>query len=129
MNDVKFGEILLPGDDDTQSSREKAVRRKFWPTFKRAVRQVPFSRDLVAAFYCALDPETPARVRGILLAALAYFILPFDAIPDVLALVGFSDDIAVLSAAFTMVKSHMRPKHYQAADRALADPPEGMKTV
>ena len=129
MNDVKFGEILLPGDDDTQSRREKAVRKKFWPTFKRAVRQVPFSRDVVAAFYCALDPETPGRVRGILLAALAYFILPFDMVPDVLALVGFSDDIAVLSAAVTMVRSHMKPKHYHSADLALADPPEGMRTV
>ena len=39
------------------------------------------------------------RVRGILLAALAYFVLPFDAIPDLLAVVGFSDDIAVLAAA------------------------------
>lgn len=129
MDDVKFGEILLPGDDDTQSRRERAVRKKFWPTFKRAVRQIPFSRDVVAGFYCALDPESPARVRGILLAAFAYFILPFDAIPDVFALVGFSDDIAVLSAALAMVNSHMKPKHYHAADRALADPPEGMKTV
>ncbi|QPB19440.1 MULTISPECIES: YkvA family protein [Rhizobium] len=129
MDEVKFGEILLPGDEDTQSRREKAVRKKFWPTFKRAVRQIPFSRDLVAGFYCALDPETPTRVRGILLAALAYFILPFDMVPDLFMLIGFSDDIAVLSAAFAMVSSHMKAKHYEAADRALADQPEGMKTI
>ena len=129
MDDVKYGEILLPGDEETQSRREKAVRKKFWPTFKRAVRQIPFSRDVVAAFYCALDPQTPTRVRGILLAALAYFVLPFDLIPDVFAVIGFSDDVAVLSAAFAMVSGHMKPKHYEAADRALADHPEGMKTI
>jgi uncharacterized membrane protein YkvA (DUF1232 family) len=129
MDDVKYGEILLPGDEETQSRREKAVRKKFWPTFKRAVRQIPFSRDVVAAFYCALDPQTPTRVRGILLAALAYFVLPFDLIPDVFAVIGFSDDVAVLSAAFAMVSGHMKPKHYEAADRALADQPEGMKTI
>jgi uncharacterized membrane protein YkvA (DUF1232 family) len=129
MDEVKFGEILLPGDEDTQNRREKAVRKKFWPTFKRAVRQLPFSRDVVAGFYCALDPETPARVRGILLAALAYFILPFDVVPDFFAVVGFSDDIAVLSAALAMVNSHMKVRHYEAADRALADQPEAMKTV
>jgi uncharacterized membrane protein YkvA (DUF1232 family) len=129
MDDVKFGEILLPGDEDTRSRRERSVRKKFWPTFKRAVRQIPFSRDVVAAFYCAMDPATPTRVRGILLAALAYFVLPFDMIPDIFAVIGFSDDVAVLSAAFAMVSGHVKPKHYEAADKALSDQSEGMKTV
>jgi len=130
MEDIKFGEILLPGDEDTQNRREKSVRRKFWPTFRKAVRYIPFSRDLVAAFYCALDPQTPMRVRGILLAALAYFVMPVDMIPDIFAVIGFSDDIAVLSAAFAMVRGHIRPSHYDAADRVLADrPAETMKTI
>lgn len=130
MDDVKFGEILLPGDEETQNRREKTVRQKFWPTFRRAVRQIPFSRDVVAGFYCALDPQTPAKVRGVLLAALAYFVMPIDIIPDFFAVVGFSDDIAVLSAAFAMVRGHIRVSHYDAADRVLADQTEdGMKTV
>ncbi|TCL72794.1 YkvA family protein [Rhizobium sp. BK251] len=126
MDEVKFGEILLPGDDDTRERREKSVRRKFWPTFRRAVRQIPFSRDVVAAFYCALDPQTPTRVRGILLAALGYFVMPVDVIPDIFAVIGFSDDIAVLSAAFAMISGHIRERHYEAADSALADGPEGV---
>ena len=121
MDDIKFGEILLPGDEDTQERRERSVRSRFWPTFRRAVRQIPFAREVVAAFYCALDPQTPARVRGILLAALAYFVMPFDVIPDIFAVVGFTDDAAVLAAAFAMVNGHIRPQHYEAADRALAD--------
>jgi uncharacterized membrane protein YkvA (DUF1232 family) len=130
MDEVKYGEILLPGDADTQNRREKTVRQKFWPTFRRAVRQIPFSRDVVAGFYCALDPQTPARVRGVLLAALAYFVMPVDIIPDVFAVIGFSDDIAVLSAAFAMVRGNIRSSHYEAADRVLADQSEdGMKTI
>jgi uncharacterized membrane protein YkvA (DUF1232 family) len=123
MEDIKFGEILRPGDDE-RSRREKDVRRKFWPKLRKAIRYVPFSRDLVAAFYCALDPKTPTRVRGILLAALAYFIMPFDVIPDFMAVIGFSDDIAVLTAAFSMVKGHINESHYDAADKALADDEE-----
>ncbi|RYE39013.1 MAG: DUF1232 domain-containing protein, partial [Hyphomicrobiales bacterium] len=57
-----------------------------------------------------------------LLAALAYFVLPFDAVPDLLAVVGFSDDIAVLAAAIGAVRAHLKPQHYDRADRALADP-------
>src|SRR5690349_1222537 len=67
MDDVKIGEILLPGDEEEQESQRERVRKRFWPVLRRAFRQVPFSRDLVAAYYCALDRRTPTRVRGILL--------------------------------------------------------------
>lgn len=121
MDDVKIGEILLPGDEDTQQKQEEKVRRRFWPTFRKAARQIPFSRDVAAAYYCAIDRETPLRVRGILLAALGYFVLPIDAVPDVLAVIGFTDDIAVLTTAFALINRHIKEHHYEAADRVLAD--------
>lgn len=126
MDDVKFGEILLPGDEETQSRREKTVREGFWPKIARVARKVPFARDAVAAWYCATDPATPSRVKGVLFAALAYFVMPADLIPDIFVLIGFSDDMAVLAAAFAMIRGHIRDRHYEAADRALAAvSPEG----
>jgi len=110
MNDIKYGEILMPGDEETQEKQEKSVRRKFWPTLRKAARHLPFSRDVVAAFYCALDPQTPTRVRGILLAALGYFVMPFDIIPDFFAVIGFTDDIAVLTLALSMIRGHIRQR-------------------
>ncbi|AHK42750.1 MULTISPECIES: YkvA family protein [Ensifer] len=124
MDDVKIGEILLPGEESEQERREKRVKRRFWPTFRRAARQIPFSRELVAAYYCAIDPKTPTRTRGILLAALAYFVLPLDFLPDVLAVVGFSDDVAVLTAAFAAISGQIKEAHYLKADETLADNPE-----
>lgn len=119
MDEVKIGEILMPGDPDTQDRREKSVRAKFWPKMKRVMRQIPFARDVVAAYYCAIDPDTPARAKGILFAALGYFILPIDIIPDMLVVVGFTDDIAVLTAALAMIRTHIKMEHYEAADRLL----------
>jgi len=124
MDDVKIGEILLPGDEETQTRREKQVKAKFWPTLRKAARYVPFSRDLVAAFYCATDPKTPARAKGVILAALGYFVLPIDIIPDFLVVAGFTDDVAVLAAALKMISVHITDKHYEAADLALADQPD-----
>ena len=121
MDDVKIGEILEPGDEDTRNARERRVRDKFWKTMRRAARQVPFMEDLVAAYYCAFDLQTPHRVRGILLAALAYFVLPLDGVPDFLAFVGFSDDVAVLTAALAAIRAHITPAHYAAAREALRD--------
>jgi uncharacterized membrane protein YkvA (DUF1232 family) len=50
--------------------REQRVRRDFWGKLKRVAGHVPFVEDLVAAYYCAMDPATPMRVRGMLLAEL-----------------------------------------------------------
>jgi len=96
-------------------------RRNFWRTAKKAARHVPFMEEVVAAYYCALDKETPLRAKGILLAALGYFILPTDAIPDMILGIGFTDDIAVLTAALTAIRAHMKPAHRLAAREALAE--------
>jgi uncharacterized membrane protein YkvA (DUF1232 family) len=103
------------------AGREEEVRQKFWRTAKRAARQVPFMEDVVAAYYCALDNETPFRAKGIVLAALAYFILPADTIPDVMVGLGFTDDIAVLTAAITAIRAHIKSSHQSAARKALAE--------
>ena len=68
---------------------------------KRFAGQVPFVEDIVAGYYCALDPATPMRVRGMLLAAIAYFILPFDFVPDIIAGLGFADDAALFTAVLS----------------------------
>lgn len=101
------------------AEREKKVRRDFWAKLKRVAGMVPFVEDLVAAYYCALDPATPLRVRGMLLAAIAYFILPVDLIPDMIAGLGFADDMALLTAVIGLVTSHITPTHRAAAARAL----------
>lgn len=101
------------------AERERMVRGAFWAKLRRFAGSVPFVEDLVAAYYCALDPATPMRVRGMLLAALAYFILPFDIIPDMIAGLGFADDAALLTAVVGLVASHITPTHRAAAARAL----------
>jgi uncharacterized membrane protein YkvA (DUF1232 family) len=101
------------------AEREQKVRRGFWGKLKRFAARVPFVDDLVAAYYCALDPATPLRVRGMLLAALAYFILPTDLIPDFIGGLGFADDLALLTAVTGLVSAHITPIHRAAAARAL----------
>ena len=123
MVKVLYGEILGPEvlAPEDEAARSERVRRKFWATLRRAARYVPFADDLVAAYFCALDPATPHRVRAVLLAALAYFVLPIDAVPDILAGIGFSDDVTVLVAAIAMVRSHITPTHREAARRTLSE--------
>ena len=108
------------GFDAAQAARDEArVRRGFWPKLRRHAAQLPFAEDLVAAYYCAFDRRTPRRVQVILLGALAYFVLPFDFVPDMLPIIGFTDDAAVLATAIQVVAAHITPEHRNAARRLL----------
>jgi uncharacterized membrane protein YkvA (DUF1232 family) len=102
------------------AANAQEVRRNFWRKLRQLVSQVPFAEDLVAAHYCAFDRETPGHVKAALIGALAYFVLPTDAIPDVLPVIGYGDDAAVLAAAIKLVTSHITPDHREAAQRTLA---------
>lgn len=101
------------------AGNEARVKRDFWAKLKRFAGRVPFAEDLVAAYYCAMDAKTPARAKAVLLAALAYFILPTDLIPDFIAGFGFSDDAAVLMAALATIRAHLTDAHRAAARQAL----------
>jgi len=115
---LDFGNAGL-GDGASASETER-VRRAFWPKFKRFAANLPFAEDLLAAYFCAFDRNTPRRVQAVLIGALAYFILPFDFVPDMLPVLGFTDDAAVLATAIRMVAAHITPAHREAARRALA---------
>lgn len=119
MDDIKYGEILEPGDEETQKQNEQTVLTGFWNKLRKTAARIPFARDAVAAYYCATDRETPLASRAIIFAALAYFIMPVDLVPDFLVVVGFTDDLAVLTAAMTMIRRNMRDDHYIRADLAL----------
>jgi uncharacterized membrane protein YkvA (DUF1232 family) len=99
--------------------KEERAQREFWTKVKRVAAGLPFAEDLLAAYYCAFDRATPLQVKTALLGALAYFVLPFDFVPDFLPLVGFTDDAAILITAIRMVGAHMRPEHRIAARAAL----------
>ncbi|WP_024515077.1 YkvA family protein [Bradyrhizobium sp. Tv2a-2] len=104
---------------DRLAEDRESVRRKFWIKFKRVVAKLPFAEDLLAAYYCAFDRQTPRHVQASLLGAIAYFILPFDFIPDMLPVLGFTDDAAILATALRLVASHITDEHRQAARAAL----------
>ena len=96
------------------------MRARFWPTMRKALRSIPFMEDVIAAYYAMLDPATPTSARLTLIAALAYFVAPFDVVPDMIAVFGFADDATVLLAAISAVGGAIRDEHREAARRALA---------
>ncbi len=105
--------------DPRATRNERKVRRRFWTKVRRTLGRVPFMDDAVAAYFCAMDKGTPVRVKAVLLAALAYFIMPVDMIPDFILGLGYTDDAAVLYAAIRSVRQHITDEHRERAAGAL----------
>ena len=104
---------------DRLAEDRESVRQRFWIKLKKVAAKLPFTEDLLAAYYCAFDRETPRHVQVALLGAIAYFILPFDFIPDMMPVIGFTDDAAILATAIRLVATHITEDHREAARAAL----------
>ena len=101
---------------DAAFERNRAlVQSGFMPKFWRVLAHIPFAEDLLAAWYALKDPQTPRYVQGLLAAALAYFVMPLDLVPDFIALLGFTDDAAVLAGVVKLVDRHITITHREAA--------------
>ena len=111
-----------PKNQDPRVMRRNAakVEKGFWVKLRRSLGQLPFLEEAVSAYYCAFDPRTPRPVKAMLLAALAYFVVPSDMIPDFVAGLGFTDDATVLFATLRIVSGHIKDRHRDAARRRLA---------
>lgn len=104
----------------TVKVNEERVARGFLPKIRKVAARIPFAADALSVWWCARDPATPAAAKGMMMAALAYFVLPTDAIPDVLPALGLTDDAAVIAAVIAIVGRHLKTRHKDAARAFLA---------
>ncbi len=114
--DLDGDDITMPG---TVERNEEAVRSGFWSKLKRNLARVPLADQVVAAYYAAFDPATPLRTKALLLAALAYFVMPFDVVPDFIFGFGFTDDMTVLLTAFGLIRTHVTDAHLERARQTV----------
>jgi len=102
-----------------QRVNEMRVQKGFWPKMRRTASRIPFAGQALSVWFAARDPETPTAAKGIMLGALAYFVLPIDAIPDIFAGIGFTDDAAVIAALIATLGANIKPQHKDQAAAAL----------
>lgn len=100
---------------------EAGILAEAFALVRRLARRLPFSEDLLAAYFCVRDPATSTRVKLILLAALAYFVMPVDGVPDLIPILGFTDDAAMIAAAVTAVRGAITEDHRESARAALSE--------
>lgn len=104
-------------------SNELYSDESFWEKLKKFAKKAGSEvvEKALWLYYAAQRPETPAWAKTVIYGALAYFILPMDAIPDIIAGVGYSDDLGALAAAIATVSAYINDDVKQQAARKMGD--------
>ncbi len=83
--------------------------QKFWKKItlfaKKAGVKVVYSALLL--FYAYRRKETPSWAKHIIVGTLGYLIAPIDAIPDLTPIIGYTDDIGVLSFGLVTIAAYI----------------------
>lgn len=102
----------LEGEDRYRKEAEYIADR-FEEKLNRVRKNIRFADDLLALFRYMTDPEVHWARKTIVVAALLYFILPLDSIPDFTPVAGFLDDIGVVAAAIRYLGTQLH-KYYNS---------------
>ena len=107
--------LFDPGDEDNVRSLWEKVGTFFVEAGKELIELI------LTMFYVAKDEETPPWVRALVVSAIAYFLMPVDAIPDALPGIGFTDDAGVVAAVVAAIAAHIADKHREQAKAQMDD--------
>ncbi len=83
----------------------------FWNKIKSIARKTGYEliHNALLLYYTMQSPSTPTKDKAMIIAVLGYFILPADLIPDIIAILGFTDDAAAIMWALRTIKKNITP--------------------
>jgi uncharacterized membrane protein YkvA (DUF1232 family) len=97
--------------------QNKYNESKFWKKLYKVVKftSIGLIEKALVLYYAAKDEATPKWAKSVIFGALGYFVFPLDAIPDIIPVAGYTDDISVLAAALATVIVYIKDEHKQKA--------------
>ncbi len=110
-------------DFDHESYSKQYNEDDFWAKMSRVVGVVgqEVLERVLRLYYTATSPATPRRAKMMAYGALAYFVLPFDIVPDFIFGVGYGDDITILTTTIMTLSKHITPEIKEKATKTMAN--------
>lgn len=85
------------------------VEENLWTKVERIGKKISFAKDIKALYNYMTDPSVAWYRKSIVIGALVYFIMPIDSIPDLATLIGYLDDLGVITAVLKYLGSELIP--------------------
>lgn len=119
IEDVPFEEVY-----EIQKYGTYYSENKFWEKIRKVAKKVGATviRPVFLLYYLLQDKNTPIHHKAYIIGALGYFILPIDLLPDnILPIIGFTDDLAVMKLVLTLVKDSITPDIKSRTDLKVSE--------
>ena len=107
--------------DDTRDHSDEYSDDSLWKKLGVFARKagVEVVEKVLTLYETLKDEDTPRWAKGTIISALGYFIAPLDAIPDLVPLAGFSDDLGAVAVALGIVAAHVKREHVERAKERM----------
>ena len=119
IEDVPFEEV-----HEVQKYGTYYSDNRFWKKVERVAKKVGATVLLLVftLYYMLQDDKVSLQHKAYIVGALGYFILPIDLIPDgILPVIGFTDDIAVMTLVLKLVKDSITPEIKARANARVSE--------
>lgn len=115
-NEVDFEDVEeldqldFSGKTERETANEiKYVEENLWAKLEKVGKKISFAKDVLALFNYMVDRNVSWHRKAIVVSALIYFISPIDTIPDIAPLIGYLDDLGVITALLKFLGHELKP--------------------
>jgi len=109
LNELDFGNKKSIDTEEDFKIKAEFVEENLWAKLEKSGKKISFAKDILALYKYMKDPFVKWYRKAIVVAALIYFIVPVDAIPDITPLFGYLDDMGVIAALLKYLGSELIP--------------------
>lgn len=110
-------------EDEIKDYGSEYNESDFWNKIKKygktAGAKVVYSS--LKLYYASVSKGTPVGIKALIYGALGYFIFPVDLVPDIIPVVGFTDDLVALGTAIASAHAYITDEVRQQAKDKLED--------
>lgn len=124
IEDTSFEEVPFEDVYEVEKYGTYFSEKSFWKKVQRIARKTGATllQPVFTLYYLIQDPGVSLQHKAYIVGALGYFILPLDLIPDgILPVIGFTDDIAVMSLVLKLVKDSITPEIKAKVDAKVSE--------
>lgn len=110
-------------EKDLEPYRSNYSDEGLWEVLRRHAKRLGIkSVYTILLFYYAFQRhETPRWAKNIIVGVLGYLLTPIDLLPDLTPIIGYTDDLGLLSLGLVAIAGHINKDVREKARKKLAD--------
>ena len=113
LKELDFGNRKPKSENQiTEENVEKKIEyvdENLWGKLEKSGKRISFAKDILALYKYLKDPSIKWFRKAIVVAALIYFIVPIDTVPDLTPVFGYLDDLGVIAALLKYLGHELVP--------------------